>query len=266
MSTIKSDKKDLEFLLNNISPINFSTISTLQAGSMLVQPTNSSKKAQEPKKSVRQSIAEMPSAAPVSDSTSGMIDNPGTPAFSTDVRLFEFDIDAIRKGLRKRARKTVMNMAKHILPEEMMEREYIQDKIEQDIETLADLYVQVECNKTMQASLIDAVSRGNGGPRSYEVFGQLTDKIAGLNKQALATEQTIRKTYIDLKFEIRDKDTEAGFNPAVALTAAPQTAAIPDNSVVITSSKDLNNLAKQKHREMLERAEKAKSVSFTETN
>lgn len=240
MSTIKQDRKDLEALLNGISPLS----QTGQQGSVQQQPVTGGQP----------------------QSTSGpanpVIDGSGGGMFNEE-KLFDFDIDSIRKGLRKRARKTVINMAKHILPDDMMEREYIQDKIEQDIETLADLYVQIECNKTVQASLIDTFARGNTTPRLYEVFGQLTDKIAGLNKQALATEQTIRKTYIDLKFEIRDKDSEVGFNPSNAIAGPEQKPQLPDNSVIVTSSKDLNNLAKQRHREMIERA---KEASYTETN
>ena len=123
-------------------------------------------------------------------------------------KIFDFDIDAVRKGLRKKARKTVLNIVKHILPDDMIEEEYVQDKIEQDIETLTDLYMQAESNKIMQGSIINSVSRGNNMPRMYEVFGQLTDKISGINKQIISTEQTIRKTYVDLKFEIRDKIAE----------------------------------------------------------
>lgn len=239
MSTIKQDRKDLEALLNGISPL-----------SQLGQQSSA----------MPQSLSTAAQSAPAP--APQIVDGAVSGMFSEE-KLFEFDIDSIRKGLRKRARKTVINMAKHILPDEMMEREYIEDKIEQDIETLADLYVQIECNKTVQASLIDTFARGNTTPRLYEVFGQLTDKIAGLNKQALATEQTIRKTYIDLKFEIRDKDSEVSFNPANAIAAPDKKPQLPDNSVIVTSSKDLNNLAKQRHREMLE---KAKETSYTETN
>ena len=143
----------------------------------------------------------------------------------------------------------------------MIEEEYVQDKIEQDIETLTDLYMQAESNKIMQGSIINSVSRGNNMPRMYEVFGQLTDKISGINKQIISTEQTIRKTYVDLKFEIRDKIAEdIGNNDNNQLTSS-STKQLENNSVIVTSSKDLKKLKKKRHREALENA---KETTYTE--
>ena len=231
MSTIKQDRKDLEALLNGISPIQ---------SSPTTQPT-------------AQATVGQSAAATVVDTTAD------TPLAAE--KIFDFDIDAVRKGLRKKARKTVLNIVKHILPDDMIEEEYVQDKIEQDIETLTDLYMQAESNKIMQGSIINSVSRGNNMPRMYEVFGQLTDKISGINKQIISTEQTIRKTYVDLKFEIRDKIAEdIGNNDNNQLTSS-STKQLENNSVIVTSSKDLNNLAKKRHREALENA---KETTYTE--
>lgn len=228
MSTIKQDRKDLEALLNGISPISAPQSSTL-------------------------SVEQTPTPTSVIDAT----DN--TSAI-TEEKVFDFDPDSVRKGLRKKARKTILNITKHILPDDMLEEDYVQDKIEQDIETLTDLYMQAETNKIMQNSIVNNVSRGNNMPRMYEVFGQLTDRISGINKQIISTEQTIRKTYLDLKFEIRDRMSEniVANENALAGGNAPKQL---ENSVIITSSKDLNNLAKLKHREALE---KAQETSFTE--
>lgn len=231
MSTIKQDRKDLEALLNGISPIQSSPTTQPAAQAPVGQPV----------------------AATVVDTTAD------TPLAAE--KIFDFDIDAVRKGLRKKARKTVLNIVKHILPDDMIEEEYVQDKIEQDIETLTDLYMQAESNKIMQGSIINSVSRGNNMPRMYEVFGQLTDKISGINKQIISTEQTIRKTYVDLKFEIRDKIAEdIGNNDNNQLTSS-STKQLENNSVIVTSSKDLNNLAKKRHREALENA---KETTYTE--
>ena len=228
MSTIKQDRKDLEALLNGISPISAPQSSTL-------------------------SVEQTPTPTSVIDAT----DNTGA---ITEEKVFDFDPDSVRKGLRKKARKTILNITKHILPDDMLEEDYVQDKIEQDIETLTDLYMQAETNKIMQNSIVNNVSRGNNMPRMYEVFGQLTDRISGINKQIISTEQTIRKTYLDLKFEIRDRMSENIVANENAL-AGGNTPKQLENSVIITSSKDLNNLAKLKHREALE---KAQETSFTE--
>ena len=126
-------------------------------------------------------------------------------------KLFEFDYDGVRKAQRKKARKTVLGIVSHVIPEELLEEDYIQDKIEQDIDSLLGLYMQVETNTIMQRSLMDTVSRGVAMPRMYEVFGQMTDKIQSINKQIIDTEQRIRKTYQDLKYEIRDMQSEISF-------------------------------------------------------
>ena len=231
MSTIKQDRKDLEALLNGISPIQ---------SSPTTQPTAQAPVGQSAADTVVDTTADTPLAAE---------------------KIFDFDIDAVRKGLRKKARKTVLNIVKHILPDDMIEEEYVQDKIEQDIETLTDLYMQAESNKIMQGSIINSVSRGNNMPRMYEVFGQLTDKISGINKQIISTEQTIRKTYVDLKFEIRDKIAEDIGNNDNNQLASSSTKQLENNSVIVTSSKDLNNLAKKRHREALENA---KETTYTE--
>ena len=220
MSTIKQDRKDLEMLLNGISPIETPKApDTSQPAAVVTQPV-----------------------------TSSVVDNAGSEMGVE--RAFDFNYDSIRKGVRKKARKTVINIAKHILPDNLLEEEYVQDKTEQDIETLTDLYMQIETNTLMQKALVDTVSRGNMMPRYFEVFGQLTEKISSLNKQIVNTEQTIRKTYLDLKFEIRDKKEEemsAGGNMTLA---APQ----KENDLLVTSSVDLINRAKKRHREALENA------------
>lgn len=176
------------------------------------------------------------------------------PPYSGDVmgiqKSFEFDYDSIRKGIRKRARRTVLNITKHILDESLLEDEYIKDKIEQDIDTLADLYMQVETNNLMQRSIIESVSKGNSAPRLYEVFGQLTDKIQAINKQILDTEQKIRKTYIDLKYEIRDRESEPHRNAGNAVLSAPK----EEQNRIITSSKQLIEMAKKRHAEQFKNA------------
>lgn len=231
MSTIKQDRKDLEALLNGIDPLQQPAVSNQQTQPNLIQP-----------------------AAPsVVDNTSG--DN-----LSTE-KLFDFDPTATRKVLRKKARKTVYSIAKHILTDEQLEEEYVQDKIDQDIETLTDLYMQNESNRVMQESLVNSVSRGNTMPRMYEVFAQLTDKIQAINKQIQTTEQQIRKTYIDLKLEIKDKEAEMMETSPQKAIEGPQ---MQKDSIVVTSSKQQIDILEQRHRENMKRLEEAKQTEYKE--
>lgn len=229
MSTIKQDRKDLEMLLNGIDPVQTSTpVSSLQ-------------------------VQTPPQTAPQT-----VVDNTADSSLTTE-KIFEFDYDALKKSLKKKARKTVVNITKHILPEELLNEEYIKDKMEQDIDTFTDLYMQVESNNMMQRSILDTVSRGNTMPRMYEVFAQLTDKIQAVNKQIVATEQQLRKTYLDLKFEIKDKESEMlDRTQQQQLTTSQEVQ--EDKSKVITSSTQLIQMAKQMHKDKIMKAKETKFV------
>lgn len=224
MSTIKSDRKDFEMLLNGIAPL------TDASGNPAPQ----------------QSVT---APAPSIDSADG---------FNVE-KQFDFDYEGTKKTLRKRARKTLSNIIEHILPAEMLEEDYVKDKMEQDINTLADLYFQVELNNVMQRSLVENVSRGNTMPRMYEVFSGITDRLQALNKQIVSTEQQIRRTYMDIKMEIREKTTEQ----AAALNAPDAQKALdnPGKGVIVSSSKQLIEMARQKH---LEKMRAAQEAEYTE--
>ena len=229
MSTIKQDRKDLEMLLNGVAPI---------ANTF-----------------TQQSVNQQTSQVNAPQKPASVVDNTQGTNLESE-RIFDFDYDALRKGLKKKAKKTIQNITKHILTDDLLEEEYVKDKIEQDVETLTDLYMQAESNNVMQRSILDTVSRGNTMPRMYEVFGQLTDKIQAINKQILATENQIRKTYIDLKFEIKDKNAE--------IINQQGAAALPNNSInknMITSSTQLIDMAKKKH---LEKLKEAKETEYVE--
>lgn len=233
MSTIKSDRKDFEMLLNGIAPLVDASGNALPAGTTVKPPC---------------------------------VDSSANADDFTVQKQFDFDYEGTKKTLRKRARKTLTNIVEHILPEDMMDEEYVKDKMEQDINTLADLYFQVELNSVMQRSLVENVSRGNTMPRMYEVFSGFTDRMQALNKQIVSTEQQIRRTYLDIKMEIREKTTEA----AAALNGPQQNAlengAVPQGQgIIVSSSKQLIEMAKKKHLEKMRAAQmSAQEAEYTE--
>ena len=140
----------------------------------------------------------------------GMSDNlPGT---STDISnelpepepLFDVYYDHQEKKLRRRARRTVQKVVRHIVPEELENNEYLRDKMDQDITTLTDLYYQREMNMIMQKSNMECVRTGGGSPRMFETFTQISKNIMDINKQIVSTEAVLRQMYINLKGEIMD--------------------------------------------------------------
>lgn len=231
MSTIKTDRVDFEKLLNGIDPIVAPDVQ-IPAGAPQPQPS------------------------PVA----GVVDN-ATANEVMNEKLFEFDYDSVRKAQRKKARKTVLGIVSHVIPEELMEEDYIQDKIEQDIESLLGLYMQIETNTIMQRSLMDTVSRGVAMPRMYEVFGQMTDKIQSINKQVIDTEQRIRKTYQDLKYEIRDMQSELSFQKGSSAAAGIDGGESQQSGMIISNPKMLIESARNsKRKDFLA----AKETKFTE--
>lgn len=182
MSTIKSDRVDFEKLLNGLDPV-VPHVGGVQTPDVSVQSSSQQQ------------------------TTTSVVDN-APAAQMMNEPLFTFDYEAERKGIRKKCRKTILGIVNHVIPPNMIEDEYIQDKIEQDIETLTELYMQAKLNSVMQRANVEMTARGNYTARNTEVFGQLTDKMQSINKQIFDTEQRIRKTYLDLKYEIRDKQGE----------------------------------------------------------
>lgn len=227
MSTIKSDRKDFEMLLNGIAPLP-------DAGN---------------------------ASAPTVPTTITPIDS-STDGFNIE-KQFEFDYEGTKKILRKKARKTLNNIVRHIIPDEMLEDEYIKDKLEQDIDTLSGLYYQLELNTVMQRSIVENVSRGNTMPRMYEVFTGMTDRMEAINKQIVSTEQQIRRTYLDLKMEIRERENEN--------ISTHQPKAIEggngNSGLIVSSSKQLIEMAKARHKEeMLKKMGETKETEYEEEN
>lgn len=194
---------------------------------------------------VSRSVSVPQSDSSSSPATPSVVDNT-TAAETMTQRAFMYNPAETRKGLRKKARKTVLSIVRHIIPSDIIDEDYVQDKIEQDIETLTGLYMQLENNTIMQQSLIESVSSGNTMPRMYEVFGQLTDKIQSINKQIVDTEQRLRKTYVDLKYEIRDKQGE-DFSLGISGPKTDKPQIEQQQGMVITSTRNLIAGARQKH-------------------
>lgn len=232
MSTIKQDRKDLEMLLDGVAPIS--------------QPA-------------------APAGAPVPYAQQGaaVVDNTNGTNL-TGEKVFDFDYDATKKMLRKKARKTILGIAKHILTDEQVEEDYVQDKIEQDIETMTDLYMKLERNNVMQRSVMDTVSRGNTMPRMYEVYNQMEATGQAINKQILSTEQQIRKTYIDLKLEIKDKESELRDSTAHQSLPSPEAPQEGNQHLLVTSSRQITEILRDRHKQKMKELEEAKETQYKE--
>lgn len=122
--------------------------------------------------------------------------------------LFTFNKDEEMKKIRKKCRNTIKEIAKAVLPGDILKTSAIQDKIESDAMSMVGLQWQLRLSEIMQDAITDSIQKGNMSPRMIEVFTQLTDKISQLSKQALATEVQMRKNYLDFKTDMIEKMQE----------------------------------------------------------
>lgn len=122
--------------------------------------------------------------------------------------LLKFDKEDELKKIRKKCRNTIKEIAKAVLPADLLKTPAMIDKIENDAMSMVGLHWQMRLAEIMQDGITDSISKGNMSPRMIEVFTNLTDKISQLSKQLLATEVQMRKNYLDFKTDMFEKMQE----------------------------------------------------------
>ena len=122
--------------------------------------------------------------------------------------LLTFNKEEEMKKIRKKCRNTVKEIAKAVLPADILKTTAMIDKIEGDAMSMVGLHWQLRLSEIMQDGITDSISKGNMSPRMIEVFTNLTDKISQLSKQLLATEVQMRKNYLDFKTDMIEKMQE----------------------------------------------------------
>ena len=138
--------------------------------------------------------------------------------------LLKFDKEEELKKIRKKCRNTIKEIAKAVLPTDILKTSAIMDKIENDAMSMVGLHWQMRLAEIMQDGITDSISKGNMSPRMIEVFTNLTDKISQLSKQLLATEVQMRKNYLDFKTDMFEKMQEdVKINAAQQLPGNQQT-------------------------------------------
>ena len=152
--------------------------------------------------------------------------------------LFEFDYDDEMKKAYDRARSTVLQIVKAVLPNEYKDYSYIKDKMKEDAKQLGKLYYQQLSIETMQKANMEAVAKGNAAARMFEVFTQLSKAHSDIAKQISDHMTVLRKSYIDMKFDIQSRQEEERYNnqEQVALLPEASTQQKPDNIHVGTRS------------------------------
>jgi len=126
----------------------------------------------------------------------------------------------------------------------MQSNEYIKDKINMDVMSLAGMVYQLRTNEALQRTLISQISQGMAQPRMFEVFSMMSKTIGELNKQLIQTIEALKETYKGFKNDVKERQTEA-LSPSASSSTGMLTAG--DGSVVTRGTKELiNNVKKLK--------------------
>lgn len=153
----------------------------------------------------------------------------------------DVDFQELRSKCEEEAEIMLKNAIKFIIPEDMIDSEYLRNKLKVDTLSLAGMIYQLRTNEVMQKALIDQVNLGMVNARMFEVFAGMSKTIGELNKQLIQTVEAIKETYKTFKNDVKEQRTEAlgpSAGPAGMITTG-------DGGVVTRGTKELINSVKR---------------------
>lgn len=122
--------------------------------------------------------------------------------------VFTIDYDSEERESKRKAKASIKQLIKAIIPKEYLNSQYIIDKINQDAEQLGKLYYQEKMIETTQRALISSIGQGNLSPRMFEVFTGISKNHSDIAKQISDFQTVLRKSYIDIVLDLKAKMEE----------------------------------------------------------
>jgi hypothetical protein len=154
----------------------------------------------------------------------------------------DVNFDELKLKCEIDARIMITNAISFIIPEDMIENnQYLQNKLEVDVISLASMIYQLRTNEVMQKALIDQINLGMVNARMFEVFAGMSKTVGELNKQLIQTVEAIKETYKTFREDVKEKRTEA-LGPGTQVNGMLTTG---DGSVVTRGTKELINRVKE---------------------
>lgn len=149
------------------------------------------------------------------------------------------------------ARTMINNAISFMFPQDMIENnEYLKNKIEVDVMTLAGMVYQLRSNEAIQKTLMQQINLGATHPRYFEVFSGMAKTIGDLNKQLIQTVEAIRETYRNMKEDVKEKRMEA-LGPKSTSNGNMLTTG--DGGIITRGTKELINEVRRQKNERLEK-------------
>lgn len=174
--------------------------------------------------------------------------------------IFSVDYDAEMKKYNKKARASVKQLIKAIVPAVYMNEDYIVDKISQDSESLGKLYYQQHLIELVQRANVDSIARGNVSPRMIEVFNMTSKSHSDIDAQINLLQTALRKSYIDIILDLKHKAEEERSALNYQQTEKKLESDKPFNKIFV-GSKELVEEIQNKKRKIIEN--KTQDTSLT---
>lgn len=147
------------------------------------------------------------------------------------------DYKNIEGSSTRDARKLLYSTIKSVCGEDLLENPYFKNRISIDVRTLSGILNQLKINELVHKRLIEDIVSGATSPRYYEVSSTYANTIAALNKQVLATIESIKNIYKQMKDEMLPSLTDYPDKDSLDI----------DSETVIFSSKEhLEEIKKQR--------------------
>lgn len=188
-------------------------------------------------------------------------DSPEMDSEITQEPVLNINFEDIREKCNYEARVMLNNSIKVFLNDDMMDDEYVKNKLDVDVMSLSGMIYQLRMNEDMQKAIMKEVDKGMINTKFFEEFTRLSRMIADLNKQLLATVEAIKSTYKDLKNDFKEKQHELSAAltelPELGMGTGPEDAPAPekgmmttnDGSYITMGTKDVIRRLRQQSRE-----------------
>jgi len=186
--------------------------------------------------------------------TSDVVDS--TPEELEPEPLFEINYEKCKRGFIQKAKNSIKKIVRAVINNpDVVDFDFIKDKIEQDAEQLGFLYHQQKLHELTQQAGIESVRTGNISPRMIEVIATVGKNLMDISKQIAEFQISIKENYAKIKF---DSIEDRGFSSAGALTSNNEGSKELEDQNIFIGSKSLNQSIQEQKRALIAKAQEAK--------
>jgi len=177
--------------------------------------------------------------------------------------VFSMNYKSTRKQCIKKAKDQLIIIAREIIPTILQDSVAINDKINQDAETLGSLYYEYEKNEKIIQAIMEIIARGETSPRMFDVYQKMTAEQSKLSANITETQNNMRKYYIDTCMDIQQKDSldenmDKKHPKALEGDAEPLQLQQPVSNVMVGTDQVIKMITERKRQAMIAKYEEVK--------